>query len=85
VLALENLTLRHQLEVLKRNTKRPRIKDRDKLPWILLARFFKDWRRQLIFVQFETTIRWHKEGSRRYWRWKSQPRWLGRKKVPKDI
>ncbi len=70
-LALENLALRHQLELLKRNTKRPHIKNRDRLFWILFARFFKDWRKQLLFVRPETVIRWHKEGFRRYWKWKS--------------
>jgi putative transposase len=84
-LALENLALRHQLEVLKRNAKRPRLKNRDRLLWVILFRFLKDWRRQLFFVRPETVVRWHKEGFRRYWRWKSRPRWPGRKKVPKDI
>jgi len=32
-LALENLALRHQLEVLKRNTKRPRLTNRDRTLW----------------------------------------------------
>ena len=32
-LALENLALRHQLEVLKRNTKKPHIKNRDRIFW----------------------------------------------------
>jgi len=84
-LALENLALRHQLEVLKRNTKRPHIENRDRILWLMLARFWNDWRRQLLFVQPETVVRWHKEGFRRYWRWKSRPRWPGRKKVPRDI
>ena len=84
-LALENLALRHQLEVLKRNTKRPYINNRDRLLWILFARYFKNWRKQLLFVRPETIVRWHKEGFRRYWRWKSRPRWPGRRKVPRDI
>ena len=84
-LALESLALRHQLEVLKRNTKRPHIKNRDRLLWILFARFFKNWRNQLLFVQPETVIRWHKKGFRLYWRWKSRPRWPGRRRVPKEV
>ena len=84
-LALENLALRHQLEVLKRNTKRLHIKNRDRLFWTILARIWSDWRKQLLFVRPETVIRWHKAGFRRYWRWKSRPKWPGRRAVPNDI
>jgi putative transposase len=84
-LALENLALRHQLDALKRNAKRPCLKNRDRLLWVMLVRLWNNWRKQLLFVQPETVIRWHKEGFRRYWRLKSRPRWPGRKAVPRDI
>ena len=84
-LALENLALRHQLEVLKRNTKTPRLKNRDRLLWVVLVRLWNDWRKPLIFVQPDTIIRWHKKGFRLYWRWKSRLRWPGRKSVPRDV
>ena len=35
-LTLENLALRHQLEVLQRNTKNPRLTNRDRTIWIIL-------------------------------------------------
>jgi putative transposase len=82
---MENLALRHQLEVLKRNTKTPRLKNRDRLLWVVLVRLWNDWRKPLIFVQPETIIRWHKKGFRLYWRWKSRLRWPGRKSVPRDV
>jgi putative transposase len=66
-LALENLALRHQLEVLKRNAKKPHIRNRDRLLWVILSRLWNDWRKPLIFVRPETVVRWHKEGFRRYW------------------
>jgi putative transposase len=53
--------------------------------WIIFPRFWNDWRKQLLFVRPETVVRWHKQGFRRYWRWKSRLKWPGRKKVPKDI
>ena len=84
-LALENLALRHQLEVLQRNTKRPRLTNRDRTLWVILSRYWPDWRKQLLFVRPETVIRWHKAGFRRYWRWKSRPKWPGRRAVPNDI
>ena len=84
-LALENLALRHQLDVLKRNSKRPRLKNRDRLLWIMLARFWSDWRRPLILVKPETVIRWHRKGFRLYWKWRSRGNWPGRRLVPKNV
>ena len=84
-LALENLALRHQLNVLQRNTKTPRLKNRDRFLWIIFARIWRDWQRPLTIVQPETVIRWHRKGFRYYWRWKSRPRWLGRPSVTKDV
>ncbi len=84
-LALENLALRHQLEVLTRNSKRPRLTNRDRALWVIISRLWSDWRSPLAIVQPETAIRWHKRGFRLYWRWKSRPRWPGRKQVPREI
>ena len=84
-LALENLALRHQLDVLHRNSKRPRLTNRDRALWVILSRLWPDWRKPLTLVQPETVIRWHKRGFRLYWRWKSRPRWPGRRKVSKEI
>ena len=84
-LALEHLALRHQLAVLRRSAKRPRLTNRDRILWVILSRFWADWRRPLTFVQPETVIRWHRRGFRLYWRWKSRPRWPGRQRVPKEV
>lgn len=43
-LMLENITLRHQVTLLKRSVKRPRIEDSDRILWILLKRAMKEWR-----------------------------------------
>ena len=67
-LALENLALRHQLEVLKRNTKTPRLKRRDRVLWVILSRCWPDWRGSLAIVQPKTVIAWHRKGWRLYWR-----------------
>jgi len=84
-LTLENLALRHQLDVLKRNTKRSHLTDRDRALWVFLSRHWANWRESLTFVQPETVIRWHRKGFRLYWKWKSRPRWPGRSKVPVDV
>ena len=84
-LTLENLALRHQLDVLKRNAKRSRLTNRDRTLWVILSRIWSDWRKPLTLVQPDTVIRWHRRGFRLYWRWKSRPRWPGRHKVPKEV
>jgi putative transposase len=84
-LALENLALRHQLDVLQRGGKRPRLTNGDRALWILLSRFWSDWRRALVIVQPETVVRWHRRGFRLYWRWKSRSRWNGRPQVPREL
>jgi transposase InsO family protein len=84
-LALENLALRHQLEVLQRTAGKPRLTNRDRILWILLLRAWADWRRTLAIVRPERVIRWHRRGFRLYWKWKSRPRWPGRRGVPREI
>jgi hypothetical protein len=40
---------------------------------VLLSRLL-DWRSILVVVQPDTLIRWHRQGWRLFWRWKSRPR-----------
>lgn len=77
-LVLENLALRHQLQVLNRGGRRPRLKNRDRVLWILLRKCWPDWRRPLLIVKPDTVIGWHRAGFRKYWRWKSKHRRQGR-------
>ena len=55
-LALENLALRHQLEVLQRNAKRPRLTNRDRTLWVIPSRFWPNWRKPLTIVQPDTVV-----------------------------
>jgi hypothetical protein len=74
-LVLENLLLRHQLAVLTRSTRRrspARLHLRDKLLWILARRFCAAWRENLSFVTPATVVRWHRQGWRLFWSWKSR-------------
>jgi hypothetical protein len=66
--ALENLTLRQQLAALTRTAKRPRLRARDRLFWIVLAKVWQEWRTAVIFVQPDTVVRWHGEWLRRQWK-----------------
>ena len=84
-LAAENLALRHQLVVLQRSTKKPRLRRADRVFWVLLSRIWSGWRESLAVVQPETVIRWHREGFRLYWRWKSRPGQSGRPRVAQEV
>ena len=83
-LAAENLALRHQIVILQRSVKRPRLHRRDRIFWVWLSRLWRGWRSSLIVVQPETVIRWHRQGFRLYWRWKSRSR-CGRPKLDAEI
>src|SRR5262249_31828862 len=76
---------RQQLVVLRRTVQRPQIQDRDRWFWIVVARIWNDWRQALIFVKPETVIKWHRQGFRMYWRWKSRSSQVGRPKLDKEI
>jgi transposase InsO family protein len=72
-LVAENLLLRHQLTVLTRPTrKRPRLRTRDKLFWVVVCALRGDWRRHLVVVRPESVIRWHRQAWRLFWRWRSR-------------
>jgi putative transposase len=83
-LAFENLALRQQLAVLRRSVRRPRLRRRDRLFWTLLPRWWAGWQEALRIVSPATVIRWHRQGFRLYWRWKS-PGKPGRPAVAADV
>ena len=71
-LAAENLALRQQLAVLHRQSQRPRLKKRDRIFWVWLSRLWSNWRGVLLLVQPDTVVRWHRQGFKLFWRWKSR-------------
>jgi transposase InsO family protein len=82
VLAAENLFLRKQLAFYQeRHVKPRRATDAARFTLVWLARWF-DWRQALAMVQPATFIRWHREGFRLFWRWKSRP---GRPPIPSEL
>jgi putative transposase len=82
VLAAENLFLRKQLALYhERNIKPRRATNATRITLVWLARWF-DWRQALAVVQPETFLRWHRQGFRLFWRWKSRP---GRPPLPPEL
>lgn len=67
----ENIALRQQLAVLKREHPQPTLKRRDRLLWGVLRRLWPQWRTVLIIVEPDTVCRWHRAGSRLFRRWTS--------------
>jgi len=43
----------------------------------MFSKYVADWRTMLHTLHADTVVRWHREGFRRYWRWKSQSRGSG--------
>ena len=84
-LVLENLALRQQLRAVKRTTKRPHLRTRDRLFWIVLARIWGNWRTALVIVQPDTVVRWHRNWLRRQWTRRSKPRPGGRPPLDQQI
>jgi hypothetical protein len=64
--ALENLALRQQLAVLKRQRLRPPLSSGDRFFWTTLRRFWSRWTDVLLIVQPETVVGWHRAGFRFY-------------------
>src|ERR1019366_4036480 len=84
-LHLENLALRHQLGVLRRSVKRPKLTSADRLLWACLCGVWSDWRPALVIVKPETVIGWHRKGFRLYWTWKVRHGRPGRPPISKEV
>ena len=84
-LELENLFLRHQLNIaLRRAPRRLRLHGSDRAVLVWLMRLWPSLIGLARVVQPDTILRWHRSGFRAYWRWKSrgQP---GRPRVSREL
>jgi putative transposase len=83
VVELENLALRHQLHVLRRQRpSRPRLFAIDRLLWVLLYRLWPRCLKVIVLVKPATVVQWHRQGFRLFWRWRSRS---GRPSVDREI
>jgi transposase InsO family protein len=84
-LEAENAVLRHQLIVLRRKVRgRARLSNNDRWFFVQLYRWFPSILKVLTIVQPETLVRWHRDGFRCYWRWKSRRRG-GRSQIETEL
>jgi putative transposase len=86
-LALENLALRQQVGVLRRNlgNQRLRLGRWDRAFWVVLARAWPSWREALTIVEPATVVRWHRQGFRRFWSRRSGARRPGRPVLDREM
>ena len=77
-LEVENLFLRHQLNiVLRRPPRRLRLRGSDRALMVWMTRLWPSLLALARVVQPATILRWHRAGFTTYWRWKSQGRQEG--------
>ncbi|MGO9302156.1 MAG: hypothetical protein ACLP3R_00440 [Candidatus Korobacteraceae bacterium] len=58
-----------------------RLTDAARIALVFWSRWL-DWKQALTIVQPETLIRWHRQGFKLFWRWKSKP---GRPRLRRNI
>jgi putative transposase len=68
VLLAENILLRQQLIVLRRQTKRARLTAVDRLVMIAASAATGSWSDSMLIVKPETILRWHREVFQNFWR-----------------
>jgi hypothetical protein len=84
-LEVENLFLRHQLNVaLRRVPQRMRLRASDRALMVWMTRMWPSLLGLTRVVQPATILRWHRSGFRAYWRWKSRAR-PGRPGVEREL
>ena len=71
-LVAENALLRKPLIILHRQVKRPACTKTDRMLLVLLAKMARNWKQALFIVQPETLLRWHRQGFKLYWKYKSR-------------
>jgi transposase InsO family protein len=82
---LEILALRHQLGVLQRSVKRPKLTPADRFLWAWLSSVWKGWESRVSIVKAATVIGWHRKGFGLFWSWKIHQGKPGRPAVPKEV
>ncbi len=86
VVELENIALRHQLHVLRRQRpNRAQLFAIDRLLWVVLYRLWPRCLAAMVLVKPATVIQWHHKGFRLFWRWRSRSGWPSVKREIRDL
>jgi hypothetical protein len=84
-LIAENALLRQQLIVASRKVKRPAFRSHERGLLVLLCRIVRGWRDAVLLLKPETVLRWHREGFRLFWRWKSRSPKVAEQRISDDV
>ena len=84
-LQLEILALRHQIGILQRSVKRPKLTPADRLLWVWLRTVWQDWQSGVFIIKASTVLGWQRDAFRRFWTWKIRRGKVGRPAVPKEV
>src|ERR1700693_4011004 len=84
-IAAETLLLRHQLNIARRyGPKRAQLSSWDRWGMVWVYRIVPDALNAVSLVHPETVIRWHRQGFRAFWWWKTRSRG-GRPRISKEL
>jgi hypothetical protein len=67
---LEILALRHQIGVLHRSVKRPKLTAADCLFWAWISSVWNGWESRVSIVMAAAVIGWQRKGFRLFWSWR---------------
>jgi len=84
-LQLEILALRHQIGVLQRSVKRPKLNPADRFLWAWLSLIWNGWEARVSIIRPATVIGWQRKGFGLFWSWKIRRGKPGRPAVPKEV
>jgi putative transposase len=84
-LQLEILALRHQIGVLQRSVKRPKLTAADRFLWVWLSSAWNGWQSRVSIVKVATVIGWQRKGFGLFWSWKIRHGQRGRPTIPKEV
>jgi len=84
-LQLEILALRHQIGVLQRSVKRPKLTPADRVLWAWLCSVWNGWQSGVFIMKAATVVGWHRKGFGLFWSWKIHRGTVGRPAVPKEV
>ena len=85
VLHLEILALRQQLAMVTHKDRKLRFRRRERLFRVWFYRFWPGCLETLAVFKADTLVRWHRQGFRLFWTWKSSRRRGGRPSISPEI
>jgi hypothetical protein len=72
LLLAENVLLRQQLLVLRRQIRRPNLTAFDRIVIVAASAVTGTWHESVHLVKPETVLRWHRRGFQIFWRWRTR-------------